>query len=162
MNTFLFIVIIGLIYNSAYADEFDSIKCNADVPKAVVGKKSLNGTVNSLERKHKDIGLKDLGADGLAEDPYMTISWLICGNEYIFLVDNKTNKGLITDVIEIPKELSKFPRALPGSHCVQQSKKVSDDVYAILNKARKAKKAWRIDQGQMKFVSIPVTDFSCE
>ena len=153
---------IDLICNVAFADEFDSVKCNSDIPKALIGKKSGHGTVQSIEKKHLDIALKDLGAEGLAEDPYVTISWSICGNEYLFLIDNKIHKERISDIIEIPQEMSKLARALPGTPCVQNSKKITDDVYAILEKDRKVKKAWRIDQRKLKFVSIPTINLSCE
>jgi hypothetical protein len=42
-------------------DEFDTIKCGADIPKAMVGKRSSNERVVVIEARHSNLGLKDLG-----------------------------------------------------------------------------------------------------
>jgi hypothetical protein len=51
---------------------------------------------------------------------------------------------------------------LPGTTCTRKSKKILDDVYAILEKDNTVKKAWRIEQTKMKFEEISVNDLACQ
>ena len=48
------------------ADGFESVRCGSDVRKAMVGRKVSNERVVVIEERHKDLGLKDLGADELS------------------------------------------------------------------------------------------------
>jgi hypothetical protein len=40
-------------------DEFDTIQCGADIPKAMVGKHSSNERVVVIEKRHSNLGLKE-------------------------------------------------------------------------------------------------------
>ena len=44
------------------ADGFDSVRCGFDVRKALLGSTMTNENVSVIEARHKDLGLKDLGA----------------------------------------------------------------------------------------------------
>ena len=44
------------------ADGFDSVRCGSDVRKALLGHAMSNETIGTIEARHKDLGLKDLGA----------------------------------------------------------------------------------------------------
>jgi hypothetical protein len=82
--TFLFAVLVSV--QARAVDEFDTIKCGADVPRAMVGKHSSNGRVVVLEARHSKLGLKDLGGMEISDRLFL-ISWRICGNEYAVLVN---------------------------------------------------------------------------
>jgi hypothetical protein len=68
------------------ADGFDSVRCGSDVRRALLGRKMRNETIVVLEERHKDLGLKDLGASEIS-DSLSVISWRICGEEYVLLED---------------------------------------------------------------------------
>ena len=89
----------------ARADEFKNVKCGADIPKAMIGQPSLNGRIVVIEAKYRSLGLKHLGADQTS-DQLSSISWLICGSEYLTLVDRK---GLVRDAIPFPPHSKKSP-----------------------------------------------------
>ena len=57
-------LILPLVYGSniSGADGFDSLRCGSDVRKALVGHKMSNEPIAVLEERHKELGLKDLGA----------------------------------------------------------------------------------------------------
>src|SRR5262245_19344894 len=80
------------------ADGFDSVHCGSDVRKALVGHKMSNEPIAVLEERHKDLGLKDLGASEIS-DRLSIISWGICGEEYVLLED----KDVVRDVLKFPK-----------------------------------------------------------
>lgn len=44
------------------ADGFDSVHCGSDVRKALLDRTMSNEKIVVLEERHKDLGLKDLGA----------------------------------------------------------------------------------------------------
>src|SRR5580692_5479634 len=76
-------------------DEFDTIKCDANIPKAMVGKPSSNERVVVIEARHSNLGLKDLGGIEISDRLFL-ISWRICGSEYAVLLN--TGKHLVRDV----------------------------------------------------------------
>src|SRR5689334_3655215 len=93
---FLSIIICG----KAWAlDEFQGIKCGADIPKSLVGKHDSNEPVAVLEKRHKDLALKNLGGTEISDRLFLA-SWQICGQEYELLVNTKT--GVIGDVLGFP------------------------------------------------------------
>jgi hypothetical protein len=91
------------------ADGFDSVRCGSDVRKALLGRTMSNQKIVVLEERHKDLGLKDLGASEIS-DRLTVISWRICGEEYVLLED----KDVVQDVLEFPKH-SKDSPAFIGS-----------------------------------------------
>ena len=48
------------------SDAFDGVKCGSDIPKALTGKGMSNQRVADLEKRHADLGLKDLGGDEIS------------------------------------------------------------------------------------------------
>jgi hypothetical protein len=157
-------LITSMLVTNAFggSDEFDGIKCDSDIAKALIGKRIANQPVVQTERRHADLGLKDLGGDEIS-DRLNSISWLICGSEYLVLLD----RSIIRDVLKIPPHSKTSPKFY-GTMCEINGKKSNDLVVAILDNEKKtdakalpAKVAWKIDQKKMKFVSIPVEGLRC-
>jgi hypothetical protein len=148
------------------ADEFESVRCGADVVKAVVGRKMSRTTVSALESAHKDLGLKNLGGDGMPEDPYSLVEWQLCQSVVVFLVDHRSRRGVITDAVVLPDDLKDLPQALPGADCQRQGKLAEQELFVLLDKGPRtarapARKAWRIDLTSMKFVGVASDGLSC-
>jgi hypothetical protein len=53
--------------NQTNADGFESVRCGSDVRKALLGRKMSNEKIVVLEERHKDLGLKDLGASEISD-----------------------------------------------------------------------------------------------
>jgi hypothetical protein len=60
----MFVLVFSLSYGSSicYADSFDSVRCGSDVRKALLGRTMSNEKGVVIEERHKDLDLKDLGA----------------------------------------------------------------------------------------------------
>jgi hypothetical protein len=145
---------------SLLADEFQGLQCGADVPKAMIGKRSSNLPVVQIEKKYQPLGLKDLGGDELS-DSLSSVNWMICGSEYIELVDRK---GMVRDVLALPPH-SKTQPAFSG-YCQLKGKDLPDVIVAVLdgsaaNAPLPIRTAWRIDPKQAKFVAIPGMGVTC-
>jgi len=165
----LFLLII--VGGKAWAlDEFEGIKCGADIPKSLLGKRSSNERVAVLEDRHKDLGLKDLGGTEISDRLFLA-SWKICGSEYELLVNTKT--GLIRDVLLFPSHSRASPQYV-GS-CQADGKEIPGVLVAVLNNSAgynardeklaktmlKATAAWRIDETKEKFVKQPTDNLGC-
>lgn len=142
------------------SDAFTGIKCGSDIPSALIGKHDSNDTVVKIEARHKDLGLKDLGADEISED-LNSINWMICGSEYMLLEDKKS---LIHDVIQVPDH-AKHALTYTGI-CKINGKDNPDFIFAILNdeegkKMLTASAAWVIDQKARKFKKIDTEGMVC-
>jgi hypothetical protein len=153
------------------ADEFDTIKCGADIPKAMVGKHSPNGRVVVTEARHSDLGLKDLGGTEVS-DQLFVVSWRICGNEYEELLDTKQKK--VQDVLPVPAPSLHSPRSILAG-CQVGGKEIHDDVIAILDNSQgqrwksslkefvlPAKVAWKIDEHLERFAPMATEGLSCD
>ena len=103
----IFTLVLPLVCGSSIsaADGFDSVRCGSHVRKALVGHKMSNEPVAVLEERHKDLGLKDLGASEIS-DRLSAISWRICGEEYVLLED----KDIVRDVLKFPKHSKDSPQ----------------------------------------------------
>ncbi len=152
------------------ADEFDRVKCGADIPKAMVGSHSSNERVVVIEGRHSSLGLKDLGGMELS-GPLFLGSWRICGREYAVLLN--TQKQLVRDVLPVPAHSQLSPLAFV-EHCQVVQKEIHSAVIAILDNSQKkkpkasleeislsAKLAWKIDEHQERFVPMPTEGLSC-
>jgi hypothetical protein len=64
-----------------------------------------NERIVVLEERHKDLGLKDLGAQEISDRLFL-ISWRICGDEYVLLED----KDVVRDVLKFPKHSKDSPQ----------------------------------------------------
>jgi hypothetical protein len=150
-------------FHSAFADDgFSAIRCGGDdVAKALIGKKMSNERVVDLEKRHEDLGLKDLGATEIS-DRLSCISWLICGSEFMLLQDNST----VRDVLKVPAHSKKSPLFIGA--CEMNGKETKAIVVAILNTETEsgaatltAKIAWKIDEKKTKFVSLSAEGLRC-
>src|SRR5258708_18459719 len=102
----IFPLVIPLFFmTSIYgADGFDSVRCGSDVRKALLGRRMSNEKIVVLEERHKDLGLKDIGASEIS-DLLSVITWRICGEEYVLLED----KDSVRDVLKFPKHSKESP-----------------------------------------------------
>ena len=142
------------------ADEFAKLQCGTDIAKALIGQRSVNERVVVTEKKYVKLGLKHLGADEIS-DNLSSINWLICGAEYIVLVDRR---NMIGDAMAWPAHSKQSP-AFSGI-CRRGGKDLPDVIVGILDAARAgdplpALSAWKIDQQHAKFVKIPTEGLLC-
>jgi hypothetical protein len=163
MRLGILLLVTGLLVTNAFggSDAFDGVKCGSDIPKALTGKRMFNQRVADLEKRHADLGLKDLGGDEISEH-LSTISWLICGSEFLLLED----ESFVWDVLKVPPHSKTSPFFI-GS-CELNGKESKNIFVAILDDEKAtdasvlpAKIAWKIDQKKMKFVSVPVEGLRC-
>jgi len=145
---------------AAVADAFKNVKCDADIRKALIGQHSENERIAVTESKYRSLGLKHLGADATS-DELSTINWLICGKEFIMLVDRK---GLVRDVLEFPPHSKKSP-AYSGI-CKLNGQDLPDIFEAVLNAQvagdeLPALSAWKIDLDAAKFIKTPTAGLRC-
>ena len=146
--------------NVSAADLFSKIRCGTDIPKALIGGVMTNERVASIEARHKALGLKDLGGSEQTGDLFLS-SWLICGNEYILILDKKS---IVRDVLQFPEHSKASPEFI-GS-CLVNGKKLSEDIVAVLNNQTgaenlSAKSAWKIDIRKAKFVKLATEGMQC-
>ena len=79
-NIMILMLVLSLFCSSSIygGDGFDSVRCGSDVRKALLGRTVSNEKIVVLEERHKDLGLKDVGASEIS-DRLNVISWRICG-----------------------------------------------------------------------------------
>jgi hypothetical protein len=167
----MILLLLMMACGQAWAlDEFKGVKCGADIPKALVGKRDSNEPVAVLEKRHKDLGLKDLGGTEISDRLFLA-SWQICGSEYELLVNAKT--GLIRDVLPFPKHSAASPMFI--GRCQTAGKEIPVTVLAVLdNSARydardgklaktllKATAAWTIDEKKERFAKQATENLGC-
>jgi hypothetical protein len=167
----LILLLLIMVCGKAWAlDQFEGIKCGADIPKSLVGKRDSNERVAVLEERHKDLGLKDLGGTEISDRLFLA-SWQICGREYELLVNTKS--GLIRDVLPFPPHSATSPM-FTGT-CQANGKKIPETVVAVLNNSTghnardrklaetmlKATAAWKIDQTKEKFAKQSTENLEC-
>src|SRR5216684_8699230 len=98
--TFTLVIPLFCISSIYGADGFESVRCGGDIPKAMIGRKTSNEPVVQIEARHKDLTLKDLGAEIISDDERLNlIFWRICGEEYAVLQDG----AIVKDVLRFPK-----------------------------------------------------------
>jgi hypothetical protein len=153
---------LALLANAAVAhagDAFAGLKCDAEIGKALVGKRIANGPVDAMEKQYAGIGLKHEGSEELSE-PFNYEAWTICGGTYHFIV----RKDIVTDVVRA--DHSKAAPAFLGA-CDADGKPTTDVVLAILKpgdaKADKlpATAAWRVDEVHGRFVVTSPDKLMC-
>ena len=141
------------------ADGFDSVRCGSDVRKALLGHTMSNETTVVLEQRHKDLGLKDVGASEIS-DRLNVISWRICGEEYVLLED----QDVVRYVLKFPKHSKESPGFI-GS-CQLNGRDVPGTAIGVLKNENGAEilpavSAWKIDDKQMKFVELKTEGLRC-
>jgi hypothetical protein len=170
-NIRLILFLLLTVCGKAWAlDEFAGIKCGADIPKALVGKRDSNERAAVLEERHKDLGLKDLGGAEISDRLFLA-SWQICGSEYELLVNTKN--GLVRDVLPFPPHSAASPMFI--GTCQADGKKIPEAVVAVLNNSArynardeklaktmlKATAAWKIDETKEKFAKQSTESLEC-
>jgi hypothetical protein len=160
-NILILMLVHSLFCSSSIcgADGFDSVRCGSDVRKALVGRKMPNEKIVVLEERHKDLGLKDLGASEIS-DRLSVISWRICGEEYVLLED----KDVVRDVLKFLKHSKDSPQFI-GS-CQLNGHDLTGTTVGVLKNEHgveilPAVAAWKIDDKQMKFVQLQTEGLRC-
>jgi len=141
-------------------DGFDSIRCGSDIPKALIGRRTSNERVVAIENRHKNLGLKDLGATEIS-DRLFSISWMICGDEYMLLEDGHS---VVRDVLKFPEHSKKSPEFIGA--CQINGTRTSETIVAILNNEEgtanlSAKAAWKIDEKRARFIKLSTEGLRC-
>ena len=157
--TFMLVLPVFCISSIYGADGFESVRCGSDVRKALLGRKTSNEGVVVIEARHKDLRLKDLGAEEIS-DRLNLIFWLICGEEYAVLEDG----DVVRDVLKFPKHSKDSPQ-FEGS-CQLNGHDVEGVVIGVLKNEEgaamlPAAKVWKIDEKQKKFVELPTDGLRC-
>jgi hypothetical protein len=148
--------------SSIYAgDGFEAVRCGGDIPKALIGRKGDDEPVVKIEERHKDLGLKDLGAEIVSDDERLNlIFWQICGEEYVVLEEDNTVK----DALKFPKHSKETPQF--DGFCESNGKELKEVVLGVLKNEEGAAKlqalqAWKIDEKQKKFVPLSTEGLLC-
>ena len=141
------------------ADGFDSVRCGSNVRQALRGRTMSNDKTVLLEDRHKELGLKDLGASEISGRLFL-ISWRICGDEYVLLED----KDVVRDVLKFPRHSKESPEFI-GS-CQLNGHDVPGTAIGVLKNEKgveflTAVVAWKIDDKQMKFVELKTEGLRC-
>ncbi len=144
----------------AFADEIQKVRCGADIPKALIGQRGPPERIVVIEKKYSALGLKHLGADEIS-DRLSSVNWLICGMEFILLVDRR---GLVGDALPFPSHSKQSP-AFSGI-CQSRGRDLPDIFVAILDGASKADflpvvTAWKIDKQRAKFIKASSEGLLC-
>ena len=144
----------------AIADEFQKVRCGSDIPKALIGQRGPPERIVVLENKYSALGLKHLGADEIS-DRLSSVNWLICGMEFMLLVDRR---GLVGDALPFPSHSKQSP-AFSGI-CQSRGQDLPDIFVAILDGASKADflpvvTAWKIDKQRAKFIKVSSEGLLC-
>jgi hypothetical protein len=157
------VIVLALLTSACAAhagDAFDGLKCDADVAKALVGKKIPNEPVAGIEKRHAALQLKHEGSEEL-DDPLFYEAWTICGSTYHLLL----KKDAIKDAVRA--DHSKSAPAFLGS-CGEKGAPSEHEVLAILrptgadkDNRLPAATAWRIDYASARFVSIDAANLMC-
>jgi hypothetical protein len=165
----LVILLLVMVCGNVRAmDAFQGLKCGADIPRFLIGKRNSSERVVVLEQRHADLGLKGLGGTYISHDDRLFLfSWQICGSEYELLLN--LNNGLIRDVLRFPPHSANSPMFI--GTCQADGRQAPEVLVAVLNnsaghnaKAKimlKATVAWRIDETKEKFAKQPAENLEC-
>jgi hypothetical protein len=159
-TTILSLVLLLICSGASLAqDAFSNIQCGSDIAKALTGRPMRNEKVATLENRHKDLGLKDLGGDEIS-DGLFSASWKICGGEYMLI----ETRSVVRDALKIPEHSKQSPEFI--GQCQVKGAKIAGTIIAILNNEEgkdnlSAKAAWKIDTKTAKFVKMPTEGLLC-
>ena len=150
-------------------DGFETIRCGSNIPAALMGKRMSNERVVIIEARHKNLRLKDLGGEEVS-DRLNSVSWLICGNEFILL---ENTRGIVRDVLPFPSHSKKSPeftgtcqinnQESPGEIVALLDSEVAyDKPYDSQDKTLfAARMAWKIDEKNGRFVKMATDGLRC-
>ena len=156
----VFLVALAACAPASARDGFEKVRCDGDIAKALIGQRGANEPVMAIEARRKNLGLRDLGASDFGA--FSQITWLICGEEFTVLEDNRSN--LVRDALQIPPR-SKGHREFQGL-CKLNGQPMADSVVAILSDQSgeselPAEVAWQIDEKAVKFVKASTDGLLC-
>jgi len=151
------------------SDGFEAVRCGGDIPAALIGRHSPNERVVVTEARHRDLALKDLGAD-IVTDQINMIDWSICGAEYYVLMDRH---DIIRDVLAFPAHSTAAPAS--WGPCQRNGRQMDEAVYSVLDNNGEDNKtydqndktllpvlaAWKVDEKTVKFVKLDVAGMLC-
>ncbi len=162
INRSVWAVVAGLIAcsHADARDGFEKVRCDSDIAKALVGQRGSNERVMAIEARHKDLKLKDLGASDYGS--FSSITWLICGSEFMMLQENRTN--IVRDVLQIPPHSKSNPKF--EAPCKLNGKLMPETTFAILRDQGNgdelpAEAAWIVDEKAVKFIKVPTDGMLC-
>ena len=128
-HLFKLLALFLLLCGAAQArDGFESVRCGADVPRALVGNRMSDEPVVKIEGRHIALALKDLGGEEIS-DRFNSTSWSICGKEYMVLSDTR---GIVRDVLAIPSHYRTSPE-FTGGTCQANGRRVAGPIVAVLD-----------------------------
>jgi hypothetical protein len=151
-------------------DSFESVKCGGDVRSAILGRHMSDEPVVQIEKRHSDLGLKDLGGDEIT-DTLNSTSWRICGKEYVLTLDSH---GTVRDVLAFPPHSATAPQF--SGMCRTNGKAMPGTMIGVLdNNTAKgavhysaqdetllpATAAWKINSKTGEFNAVPTAGLSC-
>ncbi len=141
-------------------DGFSGVRCGADVAKALRGQVMSDEAVATIEHRHKDLDLKDLGAEEL-ENGWSLISWRICGSELMLIEDHHSR---VRDVLKVPPHSRSAPET--SGPCTLKGAAIPGAVVAILDPKPgaadlPASAAWKIDEKAGTFIPLPTAGLLC-
>ncbi len=155
-------ILMLLSTNTMSAEKsFVGITCKTDIPSALIGRYMPNERVAATEARHKEIGLKDIGAYGIESegDPWTLISWQICGREYLLL----EHRDVVMDVLASPL-LQGGPQSQVVSCSVDGSRLTGTAVAFASNREQLSKPvehAWLINDKTYKFSKVYGKEIVC-
>ncbi len=156
---FLLLLLLAFAPACRADDGFGSVTCGGDIAKALVGKKLSNEADSVVEKRHKNLALKDLGGDEISDDVFLS-TWTICGNDYMLTL----KRGVVSDVLKLPAHAG-AEKEFDGD-CTKGKTPVPGVIVGILmdkpgSDALPAKTAWKLDGKTGKFISIPADGLTC-
>src|SRR5262245_35098313 len=154
------VALLMLAVNAASAPKsFHGLSCGMDIEHALLGREMPNERVASIEARHKDLALRDLGGYEVSDKLFL-IFWRICENEYVLLEQGTRVRAVL-----------KIPEAFKGSGdaiiCYPVGKKPAETIIAISSSIQTEKTirpaaAWKVDEKRISFVPISTVQLDCD
>jgi hypothetical protein len=163
MNTYRTLVGLALLCLSGLAhsapQSFRGLTCEMDIEKALPGREMPNEKVASIEARHTNLGLKDLGGYEVSDKIFLTI-WRICGNQYVLLERGTQVKA----VLKIPEQFKGSDEAII---CSPVGEGATGTIVAVPSSLRtqttiRAQAAWRVDEKKISFVPVTAKPLDCQ
>jgi hypothetical protein len=135
------------------------LNCEIEIEKALLGREMPNEKVASIEARHKNLGLKDLGGYEVSDRLFLII-WRICGNQYVLLERGTRVKA----VLKIPDQFKGSDEAMI---CSPVGETPTGTIIAVPSSVRtettiRAAAAWRVDEKNVSFVPVTARPLDCQ
>jgi hypothetical protein len=144
----------------AEPDAFSAVRCDADVRKALIGRRMPGGNVADIQRRYENIGAKDLGSMELTDDLFLG-SWRICGKDVALLLDDDH----IRDVLDLPVQSQQEPQFI--GICHRDGKQLSETFIGTLRYEKGEDllapvDLWEMQERPPRFAKSSVHGMRCE